>query len=193
MKRLFTALALTIVISGCSTSSPGPDSVGSSVTAPTASAVAVPQNLGEVAPKGQLQGPFPVARVVDGDTIHVGTSQGDLKVRLIGIDTPETVDPNRPVGCFGPEASAEAKRLLEGGSVYLELDPTQGDVDKYGRTLAFVWMDPQTMFNLVMVQEGFAIEYTYDDPYAYQAEFRAAQQQAQAAGLGMWASCPSPQ
>ncbi len=128
--------------------------------------------------------------MVDGDTIRVGTADGDLKVRLIGIDTPETVDPNRPLGCYGPEASAEAERLLTGTSVYLELDPSQGDVDRYGRTLAYVWLTPRTMVNLALVRTGFATEYTYAAPYAYQAEFRAAQAQAQATAAGLWAACP---
>lgn len=70
--------------------------------------------------------------------------------------------------------------------MYLELDPSQGDTDRYGRTLAFVWMSRQEMFNLIMVQQGFATEYTYDKPYAYQAEFQAAQAQARASQTGLW-------
>jgi micrococcal nuclease len=130
-----------------------------------------------------------VTKVVDGDTIWVGTDTGDVKVRLIGIDTAETVDPNEPVGCYGPEASAEAMRLLAGASVYLELDASQGDTDRYGRTLAYVWLEDGRMFNEVMIRDGFAIEYTYDDPYAYQAEFRAAQTAAQDQGAGLWSVC----
>lgn len=189
------ALASIAMVTGCATagSAASASSSSSSSSSPPvdsslrSSASALDSvSQGEVTPKGELQGPFPVTRVVDGDTIHVDTSQGDLKVRLIGIDTPETVDPNRPDGCFGAEASAQAQRLLAGTSVYLELDPSQGDTDRFGRTLAFVWMSRQEMFNLIMVQQGFATEYTYDKPYAYQAEFQAAQAQARAAQAGLW-------
>jgi len=133
-----------------------------------------------------VRGPFPVSRVVDGDTIWVQTDSGRLKVRLIGIDTAETVAPGQPVGCFGPEATAEAERLLAGTSVSLELDPSQGAVDRYDRTLAYVWMANGGLFNLAMVRDGFAIEYTYDQPYRYQAQFKSAQAQAQQSLAGMW-------
>lgn len=179
------ALAATLLmLGGCST----PFSTSSEPGASRSAAVAdLPS--GDLAPKGPLNGPYPVMRVVDGDTIWVESSAGRLKVRLIGIDTAETVDPNEPVGCFGPEASAEANRLLAGATVYLELDPSQGDTDRYGRTLAYVWLEDGQMFNELMVRSGFAIEYTYDDPYAYQGEFLEAQAQAKAASIGLWSAC----
>jgi micrococcal nuclease len=80
-----------------------------------------------------VDGPRGVVRVVDGDTVVIAP---DTTVRLIGIDTPETVDPRKPVQCFGREASAYAHLLLDGRSVSLEYDPTQGRLDRYGRTLA---------------------------------------------------------
>lgn len=136
-----------------------------------------------------VDGPFAVTKVVDGDTIWVRVGGDRVKLRLIGIDTPETVDPGKPVGCFGPEASAEAARLLSDSSVYLELDPSQGETDRYDRTLAYVWMADGTMFNLEMIRKGFAREYTYDDPYEYQAPFREAEQLATSDGVGLWAAC----
>ena len=160
----------------------------SSTMPPNQNATAGPTAPAQVEPKGRLLGPFPVARVVDGDTIRVATDDGEVRVRLIGIDTPETVSPNEPVGCFGPEASAQAERLLAGTSVYLELDASQGDTDRFGRVLAYAWQDEHTMFNYAMVRDGFATEYTYDAPYAYQREFRSAQAGARAAGLGLWSA-----
>ena len=75
-------------------------------------------------PQG-IQGPYTVLKVVDGDTIHVSANGQKLKIRMIGLDTPETVDPRKPVQCFGREASAQAKTILGGQSVYLETDPAR--------------------------------------------------------------------
>ena len=122
-----------------------------------------------------VDGPRGVIRVVDGDTVVVAP---DTTVRLIGIDTPETVDPRKPVQCFGREASAHAHTLLDGHSVWLEYDPTQGRLDKYGRTLAYVWLPDRRMFNEVMIDDGYAHEYTYDLPYRYQDSFIAAERAA---------------
>ena len=91
-------------------------------------------------PQG-IQGPFAVVKVVDGDTIQVDANGQRLKVRMIGLDTPETVDPRKPVQCFGLQASAQAKTILGGRSVYLETDPSQDSVDRFGRTLAYVWIN----------------------------------------------------
>jgi len=132
-----------------------------------------------------LEGPYKVARVVDGDTIRVIINGKEETVRLIGIDTPETVDPRKPVECFGREASAAAKRMLEGKSIYLEEDPTQSERDRYGRLLAYVWVD-HTLFNLWMIRQGYAHEYTYDEPYKYRDEFRAAERYARTHDVGLW-------
>ncbi|ACZ43622.1 Micrococcal nuclease [Thermobaculum terrenum ATCC BAA-798] len=136
-------------------------------------------------PFKNLEGPYKVARVVDGDTIRVIINGEEETVRLIGIDTPETVDPRKPVECFGREASAAAKRMLEGKQVYLEEDPTQGKRDRYGRLLAYVWVD-HTLFNLWMIRQGYAHEYTYDEPYKYRDEFRAAERYARTHDVGLW-------
>ena len=101
-----------------------------------------------------------------------------LKIRMIGLDTPETVDPRKPVQCFGREASAQAKTILGGQPVYLETDPSQDTIDKYGRTLAYVWTASGRLFNLDMIADGYAFEYTYDLPYRYQADFKAAENDA---------------
>lgn len=130
---------------------------------------------------------FSVVRVVDGDTIVIAREGRNETLRLIGINTPETVDPRRPVECFGKEASAFASRVLSGAHVRVESDPSQGAKDKYGRTLVYLFLSDGTFFNLLLVREGYAYEYTYSEPYRYQKEFRDAEQNARAEGKGLWA------
>jgi micrococcal nuclease len=128
-----------------------------------------------------------IARVVDGDTVDVIFDGKIVRVRLIGIDTPETVDPRKPVECFGREASDRAHELLDGQAVFLEDDPSQGEVDRYGRALRYVWLSDGRLVNLELVGEGYAFEYTYDQPYAYQAQFQQAQRTAREEQRGLWA------
>jgi micrococcal nuclease len=139
-----------------------------------------------------VQGPFTVIKVVDGDTIWVDNNGQRLKIRMIGLDTPETVDPRKPVQCFGLEASAHAKTILGGQSVYLETDPSQDTIDKFGRTLAYVWTASGRLFNLDMIADGYAFEYTYDLPYRYQADFKTAEGDARTQSRGLWSpdACP---
>ena len=138
---------------------------------------------------GTLHGPYPVVRAVDGDTIRVNRNGEEIVIRFIGLDTPETVAPDRPVECFGPEASARTKELVEGGQVWLEYDEASGLTDKYDRTLAFVWLDRQTMLNELLIAEGYAEEVTYTDGYAHQRDFQDAERAAQSAGIGLWGVC----
>jgi micrococcal nuclease len=138
---------------------------------------------------GTLHGPYPVVRAVDGDTIRVDRNGEEIVVRFIGLDTPETVAPDRPVECYGPEASARTAELVEGGQVWLEYDEASGLTDKYDRTLAFIWLDHQTMLNELLIREGFAEEVTYTDGYAHQRDFRDAEDAARNAGLGLWGAC----
>jgi len=134
-----------------------------------------------------------VTAVVDGDTIKVDIDGTIEAIRLIGIDTPETVDPRKPVQCFGKEASARTKELLLGKRVTLEADESQSERDKYERLLRYVIMEDGRNFNLLMIEEGYAHEYTYDsNPYRYQSQFREAQIRAQKIRIGMWepTTCP---
>jgi endonuclease YncB( thermonuclease family) len=123
---------------------------------------------------------------VDGDTVDVELNGKTERLRLIGIDTPEVVDPREPVQCFGREASARAHALLDGKTVRVEGDATQDTRDKYQRMLAYVWLPDGTLFNKAMVADGYAFEYTYDQPYRFQAEFKAAQQDAHQQNKGLW-------
>ena len=101
---------------------------------------------------------FKVIKVVDGDTMDVSIDNKTERLRLIGIDTPETVDPRKKVQCFGIEASNKAKELLFGKFVSLENDESQGERDKYKRLLRYVFLQDGTNFNLFMIAEGYANE-----------------------------------
>ena len=130
---------------------------------------------------------YKVIKVVDGDTIEILKNGKRVKVRLIGIDTPELVDPRRPVQCFGREASAEAHRLLDGTTVVIETDSSQDTYDKYGRLLAYVFLSDGTFVNERMIAEGFAHEYTYYIPYKYQSDFKKSEKAAREGNKGLWA------
>lgn len=143
----------------------------------------------ETAP-GTLHGPYPVVRTVDGDTIRVDRNGEEIVVRFIGLDTPETVAADRPVECFGPEASARTAELVDGDEVWLEYDAVSGLTDKYDRTLAYVWLSPDLMLNELLVREGYAEEYTYSEGFRYQDLLREAEAGAQGASAGLWAACP---
>jgi micrococcal nuclease len=147
---------------------------GTSSTAPTAAPTPQPGMTTAV-----------VARVIDGDTVEL---QDGSRLRYIGVDTPETVDPGRPVGCFGPEASARNKALVLGKTVQLEKDVSE--TDRYGRLLRYVYLDG-VMINEQLVAEGYAMSSTYPPDVKYQARFVAAQQAAQAADKGLWGGCES--
>jgi endonuclease YncB( thermonuclease family) len=128
-----------------------------------------------------------VIRVVDGDTVDVQTADGRTeRLRLIGMDTPEVVDPRTAVQCFGREASSRAHELLDGQSVGLELDSSQGERDRFGRMLAYLWLPDGRNLGEVMIADGFAHEYTYDQPYAYREAFKAAQDAAMVNQVGLW-------
>lgn len=129
-----------------------------------------------------------VTKVIDGDTIELQDGQ---TVRLIGIDTPETVDPRRPVGCFGKEASNETKRLVFNKVVILQKDVSE--TDKYGRLLRYVYLpleDGQTLFvNDYLVRKGFAKALTFPPDVKFNEQFREAEQQAREAKRGLWGRC----
>lgn len=142
---------------------------------------------------------YSVTRVIDGDTMIVKVAGHDTTVRLIGIDTPETVDLRKPVGCYGHEASEKGKSMLSNHKVYLDKDALKGDYDKYGRSLVYLHLPVEmassststssVFYNKFMLENGFAREYTFSgEPYKYQDEFKNAQDYARQAGLGLWAS-----
>lgn len=121
-----------------------------------------------------------VERVIDGDTIRI---EGGKVVRYIGIDTPETVDPRKPVQCYAKEATARNKELVEGQIVGLEKDVSE--TDKYNRLLRYVYKD-DILINKLLVREGYAHSSSYPPDIKYQDEFRLAEQEAQKNKLGLW-------
>lgn len=129
---------------------------------------------------------YEVTRVVDGDTLVININGVDEKIRLIGINTPETVDPRKMVECFGKEASSRMKDLTDGQNVRLESDNTQSTRDIYGRLLAYVYLQDGQMINRKMIADGYAYEYTYMTPYKYQKEFRDVQTLARVSARGLW-------
>lgn len=141
-----------------------------------------PQNLAE--------SNFTVDKVVDGDTIHVlyGTST-IYKIRILGINTPETVDPRKPVECFGKEASLHMKEILPRGTyVHLIADSSQNEIDKYGRLLRYVEIGTSTDIGLSMIRDGYAYQYLFKNSYQRYGRYVRAEKQARDEKKGLWGS-----
>jgi micrococcal nuclease len=129
-----------------------------------------------------------VVEVIDGDTVDVLTEGRELRVRYIGIDTPETVDPRQPVECFGREASERNRQLVGGRSVGLE--PDVSETDQFGRLLRYVWVDGR-MVNATLVEEGYATATTFPPDARYADLFAALEAEAREGGRGLWSACPA--
>lgn len=128
---------------------------------------------------------YVVTKVIDGDTLLID----DVKVRLIGIDTPETVAPGKPVGCYGPEASNYMKAQLPVGTrVSVKYDKER--MDRYGRTLVYLWRDSDGVFiNGDLVQKGYAQTMTFRPNTARTEELVKLEATAKAAKAGLWGAC----
>jgi micrococcal nuclease len=144
-----------------------------------------PPGAGSGGPPGRAR----VVRVIDGDTAVVDLGGGDTTVRFIGIDTPETVAPDRPVECFGPEASSRLKQLLPPGTavrLWRDVEP----LDRYDRLLAYVQRSSDGLFvNVAQVADGYAIAKSYPPNTWYRTTFEAAEAAARAGGVGLWSTC----
>ncbi len=129
-----------------------------------------------------------VIKVVDGDTFEIESGK---KVRMVGINTPETVDPRRPVGCFGKEASNRTKELLANKEVILQKDVSE--TDKYGRLLRLVYLpleDGQLLFvNDYLVREGYAKLSTFPPDVKFAKQFQQAEREAREKNRGLWGRC----
>ncbi len=129
---------------------------------------------------------YQVQRVVDGDTVILLIQGEERTVRLIGVDTPETVHPQKPVEAYGREASHFLTNLLKGESVYLEYESGPSQVDKYGRLLAYLYRAPDGLFvNLEIVRQGYGHAYT-SYPFKYMEAFRFYEQKAREFQKGLW-------
>jgi micrococcal nuclease len=129
-----------------------------------------------------------VLKVVDGDTIDIrDDNRGRLRIRILGIDTPETKKPGYTVGCWGPEATQFARDTLAGQRVAVIVDPTQDRTDRYGRTLAYLVKGDGWNYSVEAARAGTARSYVYaHTPVQKYAEIAAAEQDAKAAGRGLW-------
>ncbi|MEI6237500.1 MAG: thermonuclease family protein [Candidatus Saccharibacteria bacterium] len=132
-------------------------------------------------------GYYQINYVVDGDTIAVNMDGKEEKVRLIGLDTPETKKPNSPVECFGKAASDYAHKLMDNQSVRLETDPINTNRDRYDRLLRYVYLKDGRMINREMITQGYGFAYL-SFPFTKSDEFRQYQKEASEAERGLWAS-----
>lgn len=141
--------------------------------------------------KINAQDSYRVTKVVDGDTLTVDLKGKKEVVRLLGIDTPETVDPRKPVQCFAKEATKRMTSLVQNKSVTLVSDGTQGNRDKYKRLLRYVYLSDasKTFVNETMIKEGYAFSYR-EYPTKMLNTFNAAEKYAREHNLGLWSSCP---
>ena len=129
-----------------------------------------------------------VVRVVDGDTIVVSPNEN---VRLIGVDTPETVHPKKSVACFGNEAKQFTRDAVEGKTIRLVMDRVnikRQHKDKYRRTLAYAYLDDGTLLNRELIRQGYAHAYTRFQ-FRYLVEFRDLERQARTQSVGLWSTC----
>jgi endonuclease YncB( thermonuclease family) len=139
-----------------------------------------------VTPAKTTPGFYKVSEVYDGDTIAVQMDSRTEKVRMIGVDTPETHKPNSPVECGGPEASDFSKKVLTGAEVRLESDPTNQNRDRYDRLLRYIYLADGRLFNLLLITEGYGTPYT-SFPFQKKQEFIAAGVKAKLENKGVWA------
>lgn len=186
--RLLLGGVLTVLALTSCTAQGGPQIVPAGGPAPlhevpcdaTGTAARPPSLLAEAS------GPYTVEKVVDGDTIRISCNGTSTRVRLVGINAPESVKEDAPVECGGPEASAYLHSLLDGQQVFLSADPTQGVRDKYDRILAYVWTSDGTLANRTILEQGHAEATGYGKSFAYSGDFTAAAEQAKESKAGRW-------
>lgn len=133
-----------------------------------------------------------VIRVIDGDTVVLLLEGKETRVRLIGVDTPETVHPQKAVEAYGKEASRFTENLLKGESVYVEYEPGPSKLDRYGRTLAYLYRVPDGLFvNLEIVRQGYGHAYVAF-PFQHMELFRSYERRAREAEKGLWGASGRP-
>ena len=130
-----------------------------------------------------------VKHVVDGDTIDIAIGGNTERVRLIGVNTPETKHPTKGVECFGPEASAYTEKLLPAGTK-LRVERDVEARDKYGRLLLYVYIANSNVFvNLDLVLKGYARPMVFEPNTAHKTDFAQAATQAELHNVGLWQAC----
>jgi micrococcal nuclease len=129
-----------------------------------------------------------IVSVVDGDTIVLSVQNQTETVRLLGIDTPETVHPTRPIECFGPEASAFTKATLEKGSV-VKLVRDVEPRDRYQRLLVYLFLADGTLFNQLLIDRGLARTLSIEPNTAFASQFASHESSARNRRVGLWLYC----
>jgi endonuclease YncB( thermonuclease family) len=135
--------------------------------------------------------PAKVQRVSDGDTFVATVKGRRERVRVIGVDTPESVSPNQPDEPYGEEASDFARHHLDGETVRLAGDAEPRD--RYGRMLAYVWLEDGTFWNALLVAEGYAQQLTVPPNVTYERLFRRLAGEARREDRGLWAQASGAQ
>lgn len=134
-------------------------------------------------------GYYSVIRYDDGDTIAVDMNGAVETVRFIGIDTPETHDPRKPVQCYGQIASVYTQNLIaKFGKVRLQADPLDTNRDRYGRLLRYVYLPDGTLMNGLLIKNGYGFAYL-GFPFGKASQFASYQADAQRAKVGLWSAC----
>lgn len=191
--------AATATIAPTSTSTPVPTATATTTPTPTvapATATPEPTATPTAVPPPAASGPelveARVVSVIDGDTIKVSLGGQVYTVRLIGVDTPETVDPNEPVMCYGVEATAFTRDMISRASNRVLLEKDVSEVDRYGRLLCYVWLphpDGTRFLNEELVKHGYAQATTYPPDVRFSDLFVQRMREARTAGLGLWGDC----
>lgn len=133
-------------------------------------------------------GTYRVMQFVDGDTISVDMNGVEEKIRMIGVDTPETHDPRTAVQCFGKAASEFTRQTIGNNAVRLEADPLNSNRDRYDRLLRYVYLPDGRLMNIEIIRQGYGFAYT-SFPFGKIEEFKAAEKEARGANRGLWESC----
>jgi endonuclease YncB( thermonuclease family) len=182
---LFLLVSALVVVAGCGGSVEGGGGGAGSAPADLAASGAERAAWPDP-PKGAVAAE--VQRVVDGDTFVASVNGRRERVRVIGVDTPESVDPNRPDEPFGEEASNFAKHHLDGRTVRMAGDAEPRD--RYGRMLAYVWLGDGTFWNALLAAEGYAQQLTIPPNVTYADLFRRLVGEARRENRGLWAQQP---
>jgi endonuclease YncB( thermonuclease family) len=149
-----------------------------------------PETVKPVLQKAEQSQPglYAVTDFTDGDTISVDMNGVDEKIRMIGVDTPETKDPRKEVQCYGKAASAFTKTTIGDNKVRLEADPTNTNRDRYNRLLRYIYLPDGTLVNAEIIKQGYGFAYTYF-PFEKLEEFKGYQKQAEENNAGLWGEC----
>lgn len=131
---------------------------------------------------------YRVVEVSDGDTIVVDMNSTEERIRMIGVDTPETSHPSKPVQCFAKAATGFTKNLVGNQAVRLESDPTNSNRDRYSRLLRYVYLKDGTLVNAEIIRNGYGFAYT-SFPFEKKNHFKKYQQKAEQRNIGLWGKC----